>query len=228
MFPNKSGGAPIYGAAAWIHYGKIFGPALGLELLARLVAGARHRHRHRCRLCAHGILPRRFPDPDLAVDHRRSRLHQGGADRCGSIPPSSWARSCCCSASPSSIAASCARPGSRRGRRGGHRAAADRRRLADPDRPCADRELDAAGAAGRRQWRRLSLQRPLGQGGLDALPRRHVPRRLVDLWLRDRGLLHQRVDNPGTDTFKAIFYLRHPLPRALHPGALHLPGRRWG
>ncbi len=26
MFPNKSGGAPIYGAAAWIHYGKIFGP----------------------------------------------------------------------------------------------------------------------------------------------------------------------------------------------------------
>ena len=26
MFPSKSGGAPIYGAAAWIHYGKIFGP----------------------------------------------------------------------------------------------------------------------------------------------------------------------------------------------------------
>src|SRR6266446_9322359 len=26
MFPNKSGGAPIYGAAAWMRYGKIFGP----------------------------------------------------------------------------------------------------------------------------------------------------------------------------------------------------------
>src|ERR1051325_2655685 len=26
MFPNKSGGAPIYGASAWMRYGKIFGP----------------------------------------------------------------------------------------------------------------------------------------------------------------------------------------------------------
>ena len=37
MFPNKSGGAPIYGAAAWMRYGKIFGP---LSVEDNLLLGA--------------------------------------------------------------------------------------------------------------------------------------------------------------------------------------------
>ena len=33
--------------------------------------------------------------------------------------------------------------------------------------------------------------------------------------------------NPETDTFKAIFYSGLALPAALHPGAVHVPGRAW-
>ena len=212
MFPNKSGGAPIYGAAAWIHYGKIFGPlsvwcywlawspvlSIGTGIAAGYVLT--------------GFFPADLADPDLAMDHRRSRLHQPGADAAhqfhllpGRGPAAALLR----------------HPASRHpahrlvpdgGRRGGHRAAADRRHLADHHRPCADLQPDAAGAAGRCQRRRLSLQRPLGQGGLDALPRRHVHRRLVDLRLRDRGLLHQRADQSGDRYLQGHLLLRHPLP----------------
>ncbi|MEI9901742.1 MAG: amino acid permease [Hyphomicrobium sp.] len=30
LFPNKSGGASVYGAAAWVRYSKIIAPAFGV------------------------------------------------------------------------------------------------------------------------------------------------------------------------------------------------------
>jgi amino acid transporter len=46
MFGNKSGGASIYGATAWLRYSK-FIATLGLVQLVRLVAGPVARLRHR-------------------------------------------------------------------------------------------------------------------------------------------------------------------------------------
>ena len=40
LFPNKSGGASVYGATAWLRYSKFIAPLVGLVQLVRLVAGA--------------------------------------------------------------------------------------------------------------------------------------------------------------------------------------------
>jgi Amino acid permease len=50
LFPNKSGGASVYGAAAWVRILEVHRAAFGLVQLARLDPGARDRLRHRCRL----------------------------------------------------------------------------------------------------------------------------------------------------------------------------------
>ena len=49
LFPNKSGGASVYGAAAWLRYSKLIAPLLRLVQLVRLVAGALARLRDRRR-----------------------------------------------------------------------------------------------------------------------------------------------------------------------------------
>ena len=43
LFPNKSGGASIYGAIAWVRYAKVIAPTVGVVQLVRLVSGARDR-----------------------------------------------------------------------------------------------------------------------------------------------------------------------------------------
>ena len=48
LFPNKSGGASVYGAAAWLKYSKLDRAAVGVVQLAGLDAGALARV-HDCR-----------------------------------------------------------------------------------------------------------------------------------------------------------------------------------
>ena len=40
LFPNKSGGASVYGAAAWLRYGKFIAPLVGVVQLGGLDSGA--------------------------------------------------------------------------------------------------------------------------------------------------------------------------------------------
>ena len=69
LFPNKSGGASVYGAAAWLRYGKFIAPLVGVVQLGRLDAGAL------ARLGDRGGL---HPQPDGADAGRRRdrRLHR--------------------------------------------------------------------------------------------------------------------------------------------------------
>jgi hypothetical protein len=53
---------------------------------------------------------------------------------------------------------------------------------------------------------------------------RPVHRRLVDLRLRDRGLLHARVPRPEDRHLQGDHVFRSALHRRLHPGAARLPG----
>ncbi len=42
LFPHKSGGASVYGAIAWVRYGKLLAPLSVCVQLVRVVAGAGH------------------------------------------------------------------------------------------------------------------------------------------------------------------------------------------
>ena len=88
---------------------------------------------------------------------------------------------------------------------------------------CA-RELRAARAA-RARCRRQPHRRRLGQGGLDPLLRRPVHRRLVDLRVRDRRLLHARVQGSEAGHVQGDLLLRPRVPCRVHPCAAVLPGR---
>jgi hypothetical protein len=61
LFPNKSGGASVYGAAAWVRYSKFIAP-LSVWCKARLDAGARHRLR-----IAAGYMLNDLFAPDAAI-----------------------------------------------------------------------------------------------------------------------------------------------------------------
>jgi len=70
LFPNKSGGASIYGATAWLRYSKS-SRAVGVVQLVRLVAGAVARLLDRRRLHPHALAPVRCsPRP-----RQSGRLH---------------------------------------------------------------------------------------------------------------------------------------------------------
>ena len=74
---------------------------------------------------------------------------------------------------------------------------------------------DAAGTVSERQ---------LEHGGLHGDCRRHVPRRLVDLRLRDRGVLHGRIQESEDRHLQGDLLLRPAVRGRLHPGAVCLPG----
>jgi hypothetical protein len=53
---------------------------------------------------------------------------------------------------------------------------------------------------------------------------RHVPRRLVHLWLRDGRVLHLRIQESQDRHLQGDFLFRPALRRGVHPGALRLSG----
>ena len=57
LFPNKSGGASVYGAIAWIRYGKLLGAGDGVVQLVCLGAGAVAGRRARLELYADAVVP---------------------------------------------------------------------------------------------------------------------------------------------------------------------------
>ena len=75
--PNKSGGASVYGAAAWVRYSQVHRAALGVVQLARLDAGAGDRLRHRRGLHPQRAVPARSGHQDLGNPAARSRVLEG-------------------------------------------------------------------------------------------------------------------------------------------------------
>ena len=86
LFPDKAGGTSMYGAIAWVRYGKIIAPDLGLVQLVRLVAGASDGLCSRSRIHSQRPLRAGLGDQYLAVDAARSRIAQDRIEPCASMP----------------------------------------------------------------------------------------------------------------------------------------------
>ncbi len=71
----------------------------------------------------------------------------------------------------------------------------------------------------------LGRRRNLEPWRLDALPWRSLHRRLVDLWLRDGGMLHARTSQSEDRHVQGHLLLGPPVHRLLLPHPLLLPGR---
>jgi amino acid transporter len=84
-------------------------------------------------------------------------------------------------------------------------------------------EFFPAGAAGARRRRYVSSTAP-GIWRAYRGRRRHVPRRLVHLRLRDGGVLHLRTQESEDRHLQGDFLFRPALRRGVHPGALRLSG----
>ena len=228
---NKSGGASVYGATAWLRYSKFIAPlsvwcnwfawspvlSLGCSIAAAYILNALapipRLHRGLGRRSSPGI---GRPMPCTAGRSRRASPPLTAAGDAGDPQLDALQRHARAGLASRSTPTFCIGAVlmliifaiQHRGILGTakraeiyrpprHRPAADRRHRADPHRPDQLGQLLAAGAARRRLCagaRRLEHRR------LDAGPRRHVHRRLVDLRLRDGGLLHQRVQEPGDAT----------------------------
>ena len=220
LFPNKSGGASVYGAAAWVRYSKFIAPlSVWCNWLAWtpvLAIG--------CGIAAGYILNALFA-PDAAIrtweiQLARSRLHEGRPQASAQLDLLHRRDPDAASPSPSSIAAFC-------------RTAKVQTivgvavllplliigivPLITGD--VAMQRLPALRA------RHRSGDGGLEQGRLDAVPRRALHRRLVGLRLRDGDLLHERVPRSGDRHLQGHPLFRPALHRRLHPRAALLPGR---
>ena len=248
LFPNKSGGASVYGAAAWLHYGKFIAPlsvwcnwlawtpvlSLGCAIAAGYILNADRADAGRERIAATSRPSAVAGNGgrSAAADARRSRRSTAG--RCSTfrsagrvalvqLRPSSSARSSCCWSSPFSIAGSLATArvqtvvGLVIVHHAARSSASCRSSTASSTAENFSPFVPLAAPYAPSTWR-------LEHSRLDAGARRHVHRGLVDLRLRDRDLLHQRVQESEDRHLQGHLLLRPALPRAVHPRAVHLPG----